>query len=67
MANKSVFAAMIGKLLPRSDAWNHEGAPAYRLTPRQALAQLASTGTFNATFYADAREQLDEVIKLAWA
>ncbi|MGL4286312.1 MAG: vWA domain-containing protein [Phreatobacter sp.] len=67
MANKSVFAAMIGKLLPRSDAWNHEGAPAYRLTPHQALAQLASTGTFNATFYADAREQLDEVIKLAWA
>ncbi len=66
MANKSVFAATIGKLLPRSDAKNHEGAPAYRLTPHQALAQLAATGTFNATFYADAREQLDEVLKLAW-
>lgn len=66
MANKSVFAGIKGKLLPRSDAMNHEGAPAYSLTPHQALAQLAATGTFNATFYADAREQLDEVLKLAW-
>jgi 60 kDa SS-A/Ro ribonucleoprotein len=66
MANKSVFAAIKGKLLPRTDATNHEGAQAYRLTPHQALAQLAATGTFNATFYADAREQLDEVLKLAW-
>jgi 60 kDa SS-A/Ro ribonucleoprotein len=66
MANKSVFATIKGKLLPRADAVNHEGAQAYSLTPHQALAQLASTGTFNATFYADAREQLDEVLKLAW-
>jgi 60 kDa SS-A/Ro ribonucleoprotein len=66
MANKSVFATIKGKLLPRADAVNHEGAQAYSLTHNQALAQLASTGTFNATFYADAREQLDEVLKLAW-
>lgn len=66
MANKSVFAAIKGKLLPRTDAVNHEGAPAYQLTPHQALAQLAATGTFNATYYADAREQLNEVLKLAW-
>ena len=66
MANKSVFATIAGKLLPRADARNHEGAQAYGLTPHQALAQLASTGTFNSTFYADAREQLDEVLKLAW-
>ncbi|KQZ15462.1 RNA-binding protein [Mesorhizobium sp. Root554] len=66
MANKSVFATIKGKLLPRADAMNHEGAQAYRLTPHQALAQLASTGTFNATFYAEAREQMDEVLKLAW-
>jgi 60 kDa SS-A/Ro ribonucleoprotein len=65
MANKSVFAATIGKLLPRTDAQNHHGAPAYRLTPRQALAQLAATGTFNATFYASAEEQLAEVLELA--
>lgn len=66
MANKSVFAAIKGKLLPCADVTNHEGAQAYDLTPHQALAQLASTGTFNATFYAGAREQLDEVLKLAW-
>ncbi|MGO4570339.1 vWA domain-containing protein [Microvirga sp. 2TAF3] len=66
MANESVFATIKGKLLPHAGAVNHEDAQAYSLTPQQALAQLASTGTFNATFYADAREQLDEVLKLAW-
>ena len=66
MANKSLFAATKGKLLPRPDVRNHEQAPAYRLTPRQALAQLAATGTFNATFYAEAREQLAEVLELAF-
>lgn len=65
MANKSVFASMVGRLLPRADARNAEGAPAYRLAPRAALAQLAATGTFNATFYADARQQLDQVLDLA--
>ena len=66
MANKSVFATIAGKLLPPADARNHEGIRAYRLSPHQALAQLAATGTFNATFYAEPREQLDEVLKLAW-
>ncbi|PBC22231.1 MULTISPECIES: RNA-binding protein [unclassified Mesorhizobium] len=66
MANKSVFATIAGKRLPPADARNREGAQAYRLSPHQALAQLAATGTFNATFYAEPREQLDEVLKLAW-
>ena len=66
MANKSVFATSAGKLLPPADARNHEGARTYRLSPHQALAQLAATGTFNATFYAEPREQLDEVLKLVW-
>ncbi len=65
MANKSVFASLMGRLLPRSDAVNHEGAQAYALTPRHALAQLAATGTLHRTFYADAREQLDQVLALA--
>jgi 60 kDa SS-A/Ro ribonucleoprotein len=65
MANKSVFASMIGKLLPRTDAVNHELAPAYALAPRAALAQLAATGTFNRVFYAEPREQLTEILKLA--
>ncbi|MCA0401975.1 MAG: RNA-binding protein [Proteobacteria bacterium] len=64
MANKSVFASIVGKLLPRPDVKNHEGAPAYGLTPRHKLAQLAATGTLNQTFYAEAREQLDEITRL---
>lgn len=65
MANKSVFASLVGKLLPRTDAVNAAGAPAYALKPTAALAQLAATGTINATFYADAREQLDQVLSIA--
>ena len=66
MANKSVFATYVGKLIGHTDTVNRAGARAYALTPEQALAQLAATGTFNATFYADAREQLEEVLALAW-
>ena len=58
MANKSLFASLKG-LLPRADARNEEGAPAYRLPPKHALAQIAATGCFNGTFYASAGEQLD--------
>lgn len=64
MANKSVFASIVGKLLPRPDVENHEGAPAYSLSPRHKLAQLAATGTLHQTFYAGAREQLDEIARL---
>jgi 60 kDa SS-A/Ro ribonucleoprotein len=65
MANKSVFASMIGALLPRTDAQNFEQAPAYSYTPRHKLAQLAVTGTLNTTFYASAREQLEDVLAVA--
>lgn len=65
MANRSVFAATAGRMVPHTDARNQEGAPAYGLSPRQALAQLAATGTFNATFYAGAQEQLAQTLKLA--
>jgi 60 kDa SS-A/Ro ribonucleoprotein len=65
MANKSLFASMIGALLPRTDAQNFEQAPAYGYTPRHKLAQLAVTGTLNATFYASAREQLEDVLAVA--
>ncbi len=66
MANKTLFGSTTGKLIPHADAKNHHKAPAYGLTPEQALAQLAVTGTFNDTYYTDAREQLDQVSKLAW-
>jgi len=63
MANKSVFAGMIGRLLPRTDAVNFEMAPAFTYGARHKLAQLAMTGTFNSGFYAQAQEQLGDAFE----
>lgn len=65
MANKSIFASQHGKVIPRANARNHEGARAYAMSAEHKLAQLAVTGTLNATFYADARHQLDGLLKAA--
>lgn len=65
MANKSLFASTLGKLLPKADARNEAGGVAYAFTPKQALAQYAATGCLNRTYYADADEQLAKVIELA--
>ncbi len=62
MANKSVFASIVGKLMPRTDVLNRAGAPAYVYLPRHKLAQLAATGTFGRTFYANAEGQLADVL-----
>jgi 60 kDa SS-A/Ro ribonucleoprotein len=64
MANKSLFKSMIGKLLPKADAVNEAGGLAYKLSPKAALAQYAATGCLNATFYASAEEQLQNVLNL---
>ncbi len=64
MANKNLFRTLAGKLAPETNARNEAGGRAYKLSPRQALAQLASTGCFNQTFYATADEQLDGVMTL---
>ena len=56
---------MIGVLLPKADAVNRARAPAYALSPRHQLAQLAATGCLNHTFYATADEQFDHVLALA--
>src|ERR1700736_4382829 len=58
MANKNLFQSLTS-LLPRATARNEEGAPAYRLPAKHALAQLAATGCFNGAFYASAADQLD--------
>lgn len=63
MANKSLFSSL-KSWLPRADARNEAGGTAYRLPPKHALAQLAATGCFNGTFYADAEAQLEELTKL---
>lgn len=65
MVNKAIFQSYPGTLLPSANSRNKEGAPAYALTAREALAQYAVTGTFNDTFYAGAGEQLESVMALA--
>lgn len=65
MANKSLFRSLPGKLAPRANAVNEAGGLAYEMEPRHALAQLAATGCLNATFYATAEQQLDDVLALA--
>ncbi|MDT5155988.1 MAG: 60 kDa SS-A/Ro ribonucleoprotein [Acidobacteriota bacterium] len=64
MANKTLFKSLVGKLIPVANARNEENAPAYALTPKQALAQYAATGCLSATFYAGAVEQLAKVLEL---
>ena len=63
MANKSLFSSL-KSLFPRATARNDAGGPAYALEPKHALAQLAATGCFNGTFYADAEKQLDTLKSL---
>jgi 60 kDa SS-A/Ro ribonucleoprotein len=65
MANKRLFGSLFHKLFPPADAVNEAGGRAYRLEPRHALAQLAATGCFNNTYYADAEQQLDTLLALA--
>ena len=64
MANPNLFQTLKGKLLPPADAHNAAGAPAYALSPKHRLAQYAATGCLNATYYADAQEQLATVLEL---
>lgn len=64
MANKTLFQTIAGRLLPAATAKNEAGGRAYQRSPQQALAQYASTGCFNSTFYATGEEQLDRVLTL---
>lgn len=65
MVNTQLFHTVKGALLPAATAKNQHGTPAYALSPRHQLAQLAATGCLNQTFYADAVSQLDTVLALA--
>ena len=64
MANRTLFKSLAGKLMPATDALNEEYAPAYALSAKQRLAQYVATGCLNRTFYADASEQLAQVIRV---
>jgi 60 kDa SS-A/Ro ribonucleoprotein len=67
MANKGLFASALAKFLPRANALNSEGAPAYAYGPEAKLAQLAVTGTLADNFYGAAETQLADVLAAARA
>ncbi|MTH99318.1 TROVE domain-containing protein [Roseibium sp. RKSG952] len=67
MANKSVFASIKGRLLPKATAKNAHGAPAYAYSDAHALAQVAVTGTFGGMFYQMPQEELEYVLDVAEA
>lgn len=64
MVNTQLFHTIKGALLPAATARNAEQAPAYAFGPRHQLAQMAATGCQSRTFYADAEQQLDQVLAL---
>lgn len=64
MANVQLFRSSRGAMLPPADTLNHEGAPAYALSPKHQLAQYAATGCLNGTYYAGAEAQLATILDL---
>ncbi|WP_022982937.1 TROVE domain-containing protein [Ideonella sp. B508-1] len=65
MVNTQLFQTSQGALLPAATARNAQLAPAYAFGSRHQLAQLAATGCLSRTFYAQAEDQLDQVLALA--
>lgn len=65
MANQQLFASTRG--LAPATVRNAAGGSAYALTPQQALAQIALTGTLRPTFYAGAELQLTQLLEAAAA
>jgi 60 kDa SS-A/Ro ribonucleoprotein len=65
MANKTLFASLGAKFLPRADAVNQAGGRAYAYGPEAKLAQLAATGTLADGFYAGAEAQLADILDAA--
>jgi 60 kDa SS-A/Ro ribonucleoprotein len=63
MANTTLFNTRAAAL-PTADTRNEAGGKAYAFSAKHALAQYAVTGCLNGTYYADAQEQLDTVLRL---
>ena len=64
MANKNLFQTVRGLFTPRADTINEAGGNAYEFSPQHQLAQFAATGTLNRTFYANAEDQLEKILRL---
>lgn len=63
MANRRLFQSL-RRRFQRTDSTNAAGGSAYSLEARQALAQLAATGTFAHTYYSSAEAQLETLLRL---
>ncbi len=64
MANTNLFKSLPGKMIPAANTKNAAGGPAYALSVKQALAQYASTGCLNSTYYTNASDQLATLLAL---
>lgn len=64
MVGHTALFSSIKSKLPRTDIWNEAGGRAYKISAKQALAQMAATGWFNSVYYASAQSQLDKMRKL---
>ncbi|WP_395795511.1 TROVE domain-containing protein [Aquimonas sp.] len=62
MINRLLFGTAGANALQPADTRNQAGAPAYALSPKHSLAQLAMTGCLNSTYYSDAESQLDALL-----
>lgn len=67
MANKSVFASLAGRLLPKAAAHTAHGTRAYAYGAEHRLAQLAMTGTIGGGFYQDAEAEVAALVAAAEA
>lgn len=67
MANKSVFASLARRLLPKATATNAHGAKAYAYDAEHRLAQLAMTGTVGGGFYQNAETEVTALVAAAEA
>lgn len=67
MANKSVFASPVGRLLPKATAQTVHGTKAYAHGAEHRLAQLAMTGTIGGGFYRDAEAEVMALVAAAEA
>lgn len=66
MPNKNLFKTshVSSMVVPATDIVNEAGGKAYNMSAKHALAQLASTGCFNDTFYISGETQLKDVLAL---
>jgi len=63
MPNKNLFQTSRSSV-PVADTRNEAGGVAYSMSAKHALAQLASTGCFNDTFYVSGETQLNDILAL---